>query len=110
LLAENLRREIEDRVKELNTSVSIGVANFPRDAKDYESLIRAASAALYTAKEAGRNRVTLPPVEEMVMKTCYYTAASVARLKQIASSRKKKESELLREALDNLLREYDDLK
>lgn len=37
-------------------SVSIGVASFPADGDDRESLIAAADDALYTAKESGRNR------------------------------------------------------
>jgi len=38
-------------------SISGGVASFPADGKDVESLIKAADAALYRCKEAGRNRV-----------------------------------------------------
>ncbi len=37
-------------------SVSIGVASFPEDGEDRESLIAAADHALYVAKESGRNR------------------------------------------------------
>jgi diguanylate cyclase (GGDEF)-like protein len=40
-------------------SVSIGVGVFPEDASDPEALVRVADAALYRAKEAGRNRVVL---------------------------------------------------
>ena len=38
-------------------TVSIGVAAFPTDAKDRDSLVQAADAALYQAKQSGRNRV-----------------------------------------------------
>ena len=38
-------------------SISGGVASFPDDGKDVESLIKAADAALYRCKDAGRNRV-----------------------------------------------------
>jgi len=40
-------------------SISIGVASFPDDAVDSEALVRAADAALYEAKHAGRNLVVL---------------------------------------------------
>ncbi|MCD6599471.1 MAG: sensor domain-containing diguanylate cyclase [Dehalococcoidia bacterium] len=38
-------------------TVSIGVAGFPMDASDRNSLLKAADAALYRAKQSGRNRV-----------------------------------------------------
>ena len=43
----------------------------------------------------------------MVLRSCYYTTSQVARLKKLAEQLKKKESVLLREALDDLLRKYD---
>ncbi|MBN1648232.1 MAG: GGDEF domain-containing protein [Spirochaetales bacterium] len=112
LSADAIRRDILARIEKggfsWKSSVSIGVANHPRDGKDKDGIIRAASAALYTAKENGRNKVALPPKEDMVLKSCYYPAASLSRLKQIAGSSGRKESELFREALDGLLRRYDD--
>lgn len=40
-------------------TVSVGVANFPRDAVEREKLISSADAALYQAKHKGRNRVCM---------------------------------------------------
>jgi diguanylate cyclase (GGDEF)-like protein len=40
-----------------HVTISCGVAAFPEDAGDLESLIGAADAALYAAKSAGRDRV-----------------------------------------------------
>jgi diguanylate cyclase (GGDEF)-like protein len=40
-------------------TVSVGVASYPEDASTPEALVRAADAALYRAKTAGRNRVVL---------------------------------------------------
>jgi len=91
----------------LAVTVTAGVAEYPRDAKDEPGLMRTVDAALMSAKEGGRNRVGLPPNEEMVMKSCYYSAGSLRKLKILAERLKRKESILLREALDDLLRRYD---
>ncbi len=40
-------------------TLSLGVALFPEDGSDMESLVRAADAAMYEAKKAGRNRVVM---------------------------------------------------
>lgn len=89
------------------STASIGVANAPRDAKTAEELMRKADLALYSAKEQGGNAVGLTPGDEMVLKSSYYGAAQLARLKALAQRVKKKEAVLLREALDDLLRKYD---
>jgi diguanylate cyclase (GGDEF)-like protein len=88
-------------------TVTAGVAQFPRDAKDGPGLFKAADAALSSAKEQGRNAVGLPPNEEMVMKSCYYPAGAVRRLKALAERTRRKESDLLREGLTDLLRKFD---
>lgn len=88
-------------------TVTIGVAQYPRDAKDVQGLISAVDAALYGAKENGRNQVGLPQTEEMVMKSCYYPVSSVRKLRTLSERLNRKESRLLREALDDLFRKYD---
>jgi diguanylate cyclase (GGDEF)-like protein len=88
-------------------AVSLGVAHWPRDARDEEGLMRAAFAGLMVAKEQGGNQVALAPSEEMVMKSCYYSTTSVRNLKALAERLIRKESALLREALDDLLRKYE---
>ncbi|MDF2662641.1 MAG: hypothetical protein K0Q94_5432, partial [Paenibacillus sp.] len=93
--------------QEHRITVTVGVAQYPRDGKTESALRRAANAALVSAKEIGRNQVALPPNEEMVMKSCYYPSTNVRRLKSLAEQLNKKESALLREALDDLLRKYD---
>ncbi|MBP2019412.1 diguanylate cyclase (GGDEF)-like protein [Symbiobacterium terraclitae] len=111
LLMEALRGEFAARAAEqfpeLCPTISIGVANAPRDARDLNGLTQQADQALYQAKENGRNAVGLPSREEMVLRSCYYTTSQLARLKKLAELLKKKESVLMREALDDLLRKYD---
>src|SRR6266550_4283308 len=88
-------------------AVSIGVANIPRDAKTPEELMRKADLALYAAKEQGGNTVGLTPADDMVLKSSYYSAAQLARLKALAERKKTKEAALLREGLEDVLRKYD---
>lgn len=111
LQMEQLRNHLVSRLEahfpQFKPTCSIGVANYPRDAKDVTGLMRQADHALFQVKESGRNGVGLPSREEMVLRSCYYTTAQLARLKKLAEGLKKKESVLLREALDDLLRKYD---
>lgn len=63
-IAERLRIAVCDgdfRFKEhdISCSISLGVASFPEDGRDPDGLIAAADAALYKAKDSGRNQVAL---------------------------------------------------
>ena len=112
LRMEALRAGVESSARfelpdQRHVMVTIGVAQYPRDAKDAPGLLQAADAALASAKEGGRNQVGLPPNEEMVMKSCYYPASSMRRLRALAERLGRKDSPLLREALDDLFRKYD---
>ena len=51
--------------------------------------------------------VSLTPGENMVLRSSYYAAAQLGRLRSLAERMKKKEAVLLREALDDLIRKYD---
>jgi len=103
-LAKALRKAIPAR---FGASATVGVANAPRDAKNGEQLMRKADLALYAAKEQGGNAVGLPPADDMVLKSSYYSAAQLARLKALAERKKTKEAVLLREGLEDVLRKYD---
>lgn len=52
-------RQLEYRVgvATIQTTASAGIASYPRDAVNAEGLLRAADAAMYRAKQAGKDRV-----------------------------------------------------
>lgn len=62
-IAERLRKTVEAHVfiipdeKPVSITVSVGVAVYPEDANTKEALVAAADAAMYQAKQTGRNRV-----------------------------------------------------
>lgn len=117
LRADQIRRELNGALAKAlppgrRCTVTIGVANTPRDTKGRGSeaaneLMRRADLALHAAKEQGGDAVGLTPSDDMVLKSSYYSAAQLARLKGLALRMKKKEAVLLREALDDLLRKHD---
>jgi diguanylate cyclase len=112
LRADRLRLELDELLAnehagEPRCTASVGVANIPRDAKTPDELLRKADLALYSAKDQGGDAVGLTPGDEMVLKSSYYGTTQLARLKTLAEREKTKESILLREALDDLLRKYD---
>ncbi len=64
VIAERIRRAVErskprDQRFEFWPTISIGVAEYPRDAKDIDELINNADRAMYLAKQQGKNRVVI---------------------------------------------------
>ncbi len=62
IIAERIREEVQGAVftddsLSLNVTISVGVANCPRDAESVRSLIVKADNALYVAKRSGKNIV-----------------------------------------------------
>lgn len=57
LCARVEKEKILLRRQETGITISIGAASFPADAQDWQGMIRKADAAMYEAKEKGRNRV-----------------------------------------------------
>ena len=54
-IVESLARPYRAAGHELSTSASIGISCFPEDGDDVETLLKNADAAMYQAKEQGRN-------------------------------------------------------
>ncbi len=87
-------------------SVSVGIASYPDDAGTRQELLRKADDALYRAKCTGRNKVVLAREEKKVPKTSHYTQGQLERLTALSEKEGVGEAELLREALDDLLKKY----
>jgi diguanylate cyclase (GGDEF)-like protein/putative nucleotidyltransferase with HDIG domain len=73
-IAERIRRAVAERSVDVSTSsepihatVSIGVASFPSDGSDQNSLIHQSDLAVYRAKLQGRNRVQAASAEAAVL-------------------------------------------
>lgn len=112
-LAEELRRRVAALsfagCPGASITCSIGLAAYPANGADDVELVRAADQALWFAKETGRNKVALPLTDSrMVTKTSHYTGTQLERLTQLAKTVKRNEATLLREALDDLLKKYND--
>ncbi|MCA9736594.1 MAG: EAL domain-containing protein [Gemmatimonadota bacterium] len=58
-LLESMRPQFELEGRRLHVTASIGVAMYPTDGQDRETLLRKADAALYSAKDRGRNTLDL---------------------------------------------------
>lgn len=54
-LAESLQDPMQIGDVELNVTASMGVAIYPEDGRDFETLLKKAENAMYRAKDAGRN-------------------------------------------------------
>lgn len=61
-ILQDIARPLQLQEHELTLSASIGLSLFPQDGANYETLLRNADAAMYRAKESGRNTL------------CFYTA------------------------------------
>lgn len=113
LLEEVRRRVVALRfgwAPEAQITTSIGLASFPVHGRHEAELLREADQALYYAKSTGRNKVALPLTDSrMITKTSYYTATQLERLAHLAKTLKRNEASILREALDDALKKYNDL-
>ena len=87
-------------------TVSIGVATYPDDGVSCQEIKRKADDALYRAKSDGRNRVILAREEKKLPKTSHFTQGQLNPLSALSSKEGVGEAELLREALDDLLKKY----
>ena len=89
-------------------TLSIGLAARPAHATEFDDLMRATDEALYRAKREGRGRSAIYVEDRMVLKSNYYSKATLDRLSKLSSAQHRTEASLLREALEELLGKYKD--
>jgi len=88
-------------------TITVGMATAFEDAGRCVELIRKADGALFRAKVAGGNKVSMAKEEKMVPKTSHFTQDQLQRLAKLAKREGVGEAILLREGLDLLLKKYD---
>lgn len=103
ILLEEIRSHLGHHpVEEWTISATFGVAARPPHATETTELFRCASEALARGKREGGGRVAIYVEEKMVLKSNYYSRASLDRLTKLAGRLNRTEASLLREALDDL--------
>lgn len=109
VLMEEVRAHIEAATlgdSSHHVTLSAGVAARPPHGTTGDELLRCAHEALSRSKRAGRNRVGIYVEAKMVMKSNYYSRATLDRLASLSRATNRTEASLLREAADKLLAEY----
>ena len=108
LIMEEARKKVAEIAECSNTgtTISVGIATYLEDGSNDIEIIRKAEGALYRAKESGRNKIALAKEEKLVTKTAHFTVEQLKRLEKLAKERVLSEAVLMREALDELLKKY----
>src|SRR3954451_3031404 len=103
ILLEEVRAHLAERpVDGWTIGATFGIAARPPHAEGTADLFRCANEALARGKREGGGRVAIYVEEKMVLKSNYYSRASLDRLSKLATRLKRTEASLLREALDDL--------
>lgn len=87
-------------------TVSIGIAGQPHHGKTYLDVLMRALNATRRAKKLGKDRIAFPSDDNMSTKTSHYSKGQLEALRSLAKTLSRKDSELLREALEDLLLKY----
>ena len=105
ILLEEIRSHLAaNPVEGWTVGATFGVAARPPHASETADLFRCAGEALARGKREGGGRVAIYVEEKMVLKSNYYSRASLDRLAKLAARHHRTEASLLREALDDLFR------
>ncbi len=109
VLLEELRSHLDAAqlgVGDEIVTLSAGLAARPPHGSTGDELMRAADSALSRCKRSGRNQVGIFIEDKMVMKSNYYSRATLDRLSALSRATNRTEASLLREAADMLLSQY----
>ena len=100
ILLEEVRTHLRDHpVDGWTIDATFGIAARPPHATETTDLFRCANEALARGKREGGARVSIYVEEKMVLKSNYYSRASLDRLSKLAGRMNRTEASLLREAL-----------
>ena len=110
LMMEEARKKIAEapECSRASSTISTGIATYSEDGINNIELIRKADGALYRAKTLGKNKVALAREEKLITKTAHYTVEQLKRLEKLSKERGINEAALMREALDELLKKYNE--
>ncbi|TYS60551.1 diguanylate cyclase [Bacillus infantis] len=90
-----------------NTTLSAGIAAYPKQGEDYVEIIRNLEDSLYQAKLDGRDKILIADNKKLKLKSNYYTPIQLSRLNKLSEKLQRSEASLLREALDEIFRKYE---
>lgn len=92
----------------LSFTLTASVGEHPTHADGLRKLLRVLEDCLFDGKRGGKGRIVIAFSGPMVLKSSYYSATQLRRLAALAQREGATEATLLREALDLILRKYDD--
>lgn len=92
--------------KTVTFEFTVAVGEFPAHGESLRDVLRALEDTLFAGKGEAKGRVMVVVPAKMVLKTSYYTPLQLRRLSHLANELGVTEAELLREALDEIIRKY----
>ncbi|MFH1742902.1 MAG: diguanylate cyclase [bacterium] len=103
-LGDLLHKHLESRISHRSPNLFIGLAGFPEHGSSRIEILRRAEEALYVARQAGKDTIQLPPTEVLHKVTVPMSTIQIERLNSLAAHEGVNAPDLIREAVDDLLR------
>jgi GGDEF domain-containing protein len=108
---DEIRRRVSELVSETlgcPVTLTAGVAAYPMHNDSPIDLVTAARNALELGKRDGRDRTRASERVARTMKSSYYDALQLARLRRLSRQTGRTEADILREGLERVLDYYDE--